>query len=85
MNPKEIIGDIHISDCPTSELPVKDSLDLARSVFRKGRHESLGGYTVYTQGHNTPGYENQSRVDGYYPGCSTEDKMASDLGVDNQE
>lgn len=85
MNPKDVLGDIHISDAPTSELPIKDSLDLARHVWKKGRHGSMGGPTVYTQGHGAPGYENQGRSISYTPAGYRRDPIADDLGLDIQE
>lgn len=85
MNPKEIIGDIELANPPTSEPPIRDSLDRARHVWTKGRFESMGGYAVYTQGHGIDGYENQNRVPGYTPENSTRDSIAKELGMDNQE
>ncbi len=82
---RDILGDIEIANPPTSELPVRDSLDRARFVFRKGRHESMGGTTVYTQGHGVEGYENQVRLPGYCPSNVAADPISKDLYVDHQE
>lgn len=80
-----IIGDIELANPPTSEPPIKDSLDLARHVWRKGRHEAMGGPTVYTQGHGAPGYVNNNRKMGFPPAALDRDPMIVNLQTDVQE
>lgn len=80
-----IIGNIPLASQPPSELPVQDSLDYARHVWRKGNLEFMGGYTCYEQGHGVPGFENQNRVRDYAPLNAGRDQMANELGSDTPE
>lgn len=82
---KDILGDIDIANPPTSELPVKDSLDYARRVWRKGSLEFMGGYTCYEQGHGVEGFKNQNRVRDYSPLNAGRDEMANELETDTPE
>lgn len=81
INPKDIIGKIGLSSVPTSELPVEDPLDRARRVWRKGRHESMGGPTFFTQ----YGDDENNRICGYPPSGGAKDPIAHDMGLDDQE
>jgi len=85
-NTKDILGDIPVANPPSSEPPVKDSMDYARHVWRKGTLEFMGGPTVYSQGHGVPGYLNQDRVEeGLSPLNRGQDQMANQLNVDTPE
>lgn len=63
------------------QIPVEDPMETARSRFRKGRFEWMGGPTVYTQ----DGLNNQKRSCGYPPSNRYLDPMAEAMGVDSQE
>jgi hypothetical protein len=81
MNIKDIIGDIPLANPPTSEPPIKDSLDRARRIFRKGRYEWMNGTTVYIQ----DGSDSNNRTCMYPPAMSSSDPFVHGLGLDSQE
>ena len=79
---RDILGSIKIADVPSSELPIKDEMDRARRVFKKGRMEWMGGPVYYEQ----DGSDNNNRNCNYaYPMGFKVDPMSHDLQVDTTE
>jgi hypothetical protein len=97
---RDILGHIEIANPPTSELPIKDDLDQARRVWKKGRMEWMGGPVYFEQG-NKYSYKKFDPMTGQmeeeelinndrdckyaYPMGLKTDPMAHDLGVDTTE
>ena len=77
----EVLGKLPLGNPPTSEVVQVDPLERARSVFRKGRHEAMGGPTFFTQ----DGMTDNARRCGYPPSARFQDPVAEELGVDSQE
>ena len=78
-NSNTMKGDAYLGE------PDMDALDRARHVWKKGRFEFMGGPIYFTQGCNTPGYDNNERVAGYGPMSVFDDPVARKLGVDTTE
>lgn len=81
MSLKDDLKKIELANPPTSEPEVKDSWDRARSIWRKGRHEAMGGFTWFTQ----DGRDNNNRTMGYPPAGRARDPYIDELGMDVQE
>lgn len=77
--------DIKINEDPGFEIPGDNPQEINRHIFKKGRHEAMGGPTFYTQGHGYGPYKNQNRIHGFPPSGRFRDAVADELGVDDQE